>query len=327
MKFLVTGGAGYIGSHMVKYLQDRNFKVDVIDNFSTGNKWAIYNCNIYNIDLLDKVALDNVLSNNKYNAVFHFAAKSIVSESLIYEKEYLNNNVIASKNLLEGIIKYNIKNLIFSSSASVFGSIDAVKVDESHPKCPINPYGRSKLIFEEMLIEKVREFNLSTAILRYFNAAGADESGLIGEYHKPETHLIPSIFNNLIGKRNTLKIYGDDHNTKDGTCVRDYIHVSDLVHAHYLAFKKITSEKGCFDYNLGNSNGFSILEIIKVCELITKKKVNYKFVDKRKGEPAYLVADCTKAISELKWITKHSDINRIVKSAWQWHSRLYNEII
>jgi UDP-glucose 4-epimerase len=327
MKFLVTGGAGYIGSHMVKYLQDRNFNVDVIDNFSTGNKWAIYNCNVYNIDLLDKIALDNVLSNNKYNAVFHFAAKSIVSDSLINQKEYLNNNITASKNLLEGIIKYNIRNFIFSSSASIFGSTKALKVDESHPKFPINPYGRSKLIFEEMLIEKVREFNLSAAILRYFNAAGADDSGLIGEYHNPETHLIPSIFNNLIGKINTLKIYGNDHNTKDGTCVRDYIHVSDLVHAHYLAFKKIKGEKGCFDYNLGNSNGFSILEIIKVCELITKKKVYYKFVDKRKGEPAHLVADCTKAISELKWITTHSDINRIIKSAWQWHSRLYNEII
>ena len=327
MKFLVTGGAGYIGSHMVKYLQNRNFKVDVIDNFSTGNKWAINNCNIYNIDLLDNIALDNVLSNNKYNAVFHFAAKSIVSDSLIYEKEYLNNNVVASKNLLEGIVKYNIKNLIFSSSASIFGSINSIKVDESHPKFPINPYGRSKLIFEEMLSEKVREFNLSAAILRYFNAAGADESCLIGEYHNPETHLIPSIFNNLLSKRNILKIYGDDHKTKDGTCVRDYIHVSDLVHAHYLAFKKILSEKGCFDYNLGNGNGFSVLEIIRACELITKKKVNYKFVDKRKGEPAYLVADSSKAISELKWRTEHSDIYRIVKSAWQWHSRLYNEII
>jgi UDP-glucose 4-epimerase len=320
MKFLVTGGAGYIGSHMVKYLQDRNFIVDVIDNFSTGNKWALNNCNIFEIDLLDKIALDNVFSHNKYDAVFHFAAKSIVGESFIHEKEYLKNNVDGSKNLLEVIIQYNIKNIIFSSSASVFGSIDSNKISENHPKFPISPYGKSKLIFEEILREKVGEFNLNVVILRYFNAAGADNSGLIGEYHDPETHLIPSIFNNLLGNNNILKIYGDDHKTKDGTCIRDYIHVSDLVHAHYLAFEKMIRDKGCSDYNLGNSNGFSVLEIIKACELITKKKVNYEFIEKRKGEPAYLVADSSKANSELKWITKHSDIENIIRSTWNWHN-------
>ena len=164
-------------------------------------------------------------------------------------------------------------------------------------------------------------------VLRYFNAAGADESGLIGEYHQPETHLIPSIFNNLLNEGNILNIYGSDHKTKDGTCIRDYIHVTDLVHAHFLAFNKLAHENGFFDFNLGNGNGFSVLEIIKACEFISKKKVNYQFVSKRIGEPEYLVADSSKAISELKWKIVYSDIYEIIETAWRWHIRLYNEII
>tara|TARA_Y200000002_G_scaffold337077_1_gene305623 strand:- start:368 stop:1351 length:984 start_codon:yes stop_codon:yes gene_type:complete len=327
MKFLVTGGAGYIGSHMVKYLQDRSFKVDVIDNFSSGNRWALENCNIFENDLLDKTALYNILSQNNYDAVFHFAAKSIANDSFIFEQEYIENNVIASKNLLDGIIKYNIKNIIFSSSASIFGLANSSKVDENHSKNPINPYGKTKLIFEEMLREYSNNYNLNAAILRYFNAAGADETTRIGEFHSPETHLIPSIFNNLINKGDVFKIYGNDHKTKDGTCVRDYIHVSDLVSAHYLAFKKLINSKGCFDYNLGNGNGFSVLEIIRACESVTNRVLRYEFVSKREGEPHYLVANSTKAISELKWEIIHHDINEIIKSAWRWHLRLYNEII
>ena len=327
MRFLVTGGAGYIGSHMVKYLQERNFKVDVIDNFSTGNHWALKNCNVYEMDLLDINALDSILSKNNYNAVFHFAAKSIVSESLLNEEEYFKNNVVASKNLLDGAIKYNIKNFIFSSSASVFGSINLAKVNENHPKLPINPYGKSKLIFEKILSEKSTSSDLNVVILRYFNVAGADSSGLIGEYKNPETHLIPNILNNLLGRIDALEIYGKNHQTKDGTCIRDYIHVSDLAHAHYLAFERIKNSNGCLDYNLGNGNGFSVLEIIKTCESITNKKVNYRFVDKRRGEPACLVADSSRANSDLKWITEYSDIENIIRSAWQWHKRLNSDII
>lgn len=325
MKFLVTGGAGYIGSHMVKHLQDRNFKVDVIDNFSTGNRWALKNCNIFEIDLLDKTEVNNIFSKNNYDAVFHFAGKSIANESFIFEQDYIENNVTASKNLLDCIVKHNIKNIIFSSSASIFGSINNTRVDEKYPKKPINPYGKTKLIFEEMLKEYSNNYNLNAAILRYFNAAGADESAIIGEFHNPETHLIPSIFNILMNKEDKLKIYGNDHKTKDGTCVRDYIHVSDLVNAHYLAFKKLVKSKGCFDYNLGNGNGFSVLEIIRACENVTSRVLRYEFVSKREGEPNYLVADSSKAISELKWEIKHRDINEIIKSAWRWHLRLYNE--
>ena len=327
MKFLVTGGAGYIGSHMVKYLQDKGFSVDVIDNFSTGNKWSIKNCNVYEIDLLDKSALDYILSKSNYTAVFHFAAKSLVSESVLNEQMYIDNNVTASENLLEGIMKYNIKNIIFSSTASVFGEINSLKIDESHPKNPINPYGNTKLRFEEILQEEANKLNINAVSLRYFNAAGADESGLIGEYHQPETHLIPSIFNNLMDQESIMNIYGNDHNTTDGTCVRDYVHVTDLVHAHFLAFKKLLNESGYFDFNLGNGNGFSVLEIIKACEIISKKKVNYQFVSKRLGEPEFLVADNSKAISELKWKIVYNDINEIIKTAWRWHNRLYSEII
>ena len=327
MKFLVTGGAGYIGSHMVKYLQDRGFNVDVIDNFSTGNRWALKNCNVFEIDLLDKNSLDSILSGNNYAAVFHFAAKSLVSESFIDEQKYIDNNITASQNLLEGIIKHKIKKIIFSSSASVFGSVNSIKIDESHAKIPINPYGLTKLRFEEMLRKEVSQLNVDAVALRYFNAAGADESGLIGEYHQPETHLIPSIFNNLRGDANVINIYGNNHKTKDGTCIRDYIHVSDLVHAHFLAFNKLVHENGFFDFNLGNGNGFSVLEIIKACESISKKKANYKFVNKRIGEPEYLVADSSKAIAELKWKIIYSDIHEIIETAWKWHNRLYGELI
>ncbi len=327
MKFLVTGGAGYIGSHMVKYLQKKGFAVDVIDNFSTGNPWALDDCNIYKIDLLNKISLNNILSQNIYDAVFHFAAKSIVSDSFINEEEYIENNVTASKNLLDGMIKYNIKNIIFSSSASVFGPVNQFKIDENQPKSPVNPYGQSKLIFEEILRENASKSNINAVILRYFNAAGADESGLIGEFHRHETHLIPSIFNILLNEGSVLKIYGSDHQTKDGTCIRDYIHVNDLVNAHFLAFNKIILNEGCFDFNLGNGNGFSVLEIIKACEEITKKRVNYEFVSKRKGEPDCLVADSSKAISELNWKVSYKDINEIIKTAWRWHLRLYSEII
>ena len=322
MKFLVTGGAGYIGSHMVKFLQNKRFKVDVIDNFSTGNKWAVSNCSVYDIDLLNYDALNNILSQNNYNAVFHFAAKSVVNDSFLNEQEYYDNNVIASTNLIDAMLKHNMKNIIFSSSASVFGEVKSTKINESHPKIPVNPYGKTKLIFEQILSETSNKLNLNAVILRYFNVAGADKSGKIGELHAPETHLIPTIFNNFTNERNILSIYGNDHNTKDGTCVRDYIHVNDIINAHYLAFKKLKNESGCFDFNLGNGNGFSVLEIIRACEFVTKKKVNYKFVNKREGEPGHLVADSSKANSELSWVTSYKDIKDIIKSAWNWHSTL-----
>ena len=306
MKFLVTGGAGYIGSHMVKYLQEKNFNVDVIDNFSTGNKWSVKECNVYAIDLLDITALHKILSRNNYDAVFHFAAKSIFSDSFIHEQEYLNNNVTASNNLLEGMIKYDINNIIFSSSASVFGSSNVLKINETHPKHPISPYGKTKLKFEKILKDKSKDFNINSVILRYFNAAGADKGGLIGEFHNPETHLIPCIFNTLINDGEELKIFGNDHGTKDGTCIRDYVHVSDLVHAHYLAFKKLDKDRGCFDFNLGNGNGFSVLEIIEACELITKKKIKYKFVNRRTGDVPKIFTSFELVKKKLLWSPQNS---------------------
>ncbi len=319
MKLLITGGAGYIGSHMVRFAQNLNHDVTVLDNFSTGNRWAIKDCEILEVDLLDKEALSKELSGKSFDGVIHFAAKSLVGESIEKPGLYYETNVVGTLNLVQEMLKNNINNLIFSSSAAIFGDPIMERVSESHPKNPINPYGMSKLLVESML-EDFSKFNkLNIACLRYFNAAGADLSAEIGEAHNPETHLIPNILISALKNEDDLKIFGNNYDTPDGTCIRDYIHVLDLAKAHLLALNFLEKEKGFFAFNLGNGNGFSVIDVIKECEKVLNKKINYKFSKPRMGDPPLLVADSESAKNKLLWEKNFSSLERIIETAAKWH--------
>tara|TARA_Y100000816_G_scaffold292531_1_gene288401 strand:+ start:92 stop:1069 length:978 start_codon:yes stop_codon:yes gene_type:complete len=316
MRFLVTGGAGYIGSHMVKYLQEKKASVMVIDNFSTGNPWSISNCEIIKLDLLDKDKLKNVLTGQKFDAVFHFAANSSVSESLKFPNKYLIDNLNSTKNLINQMLINGNHKLIFSSSASIYGDVP-FKIRENTQKNPINAYGKSKLLCEELLENLTNVSKLKYISLRYFNAAGADKNNKIGEYHNPETHLIPSIFSSLNNNK-PIKVYGDDYNTKDGTCIREFVHVSDLVDAHFKAFKKLNEKNQSDSFNLSSENAYSVLDIISYCQKIVGKKINYRICERRIGDPEILISDCSKAMKLLNWKPLHSDIENIIRSAWNW---------
>ena len=324
MKFLVTGGAGYIGSHMVRYLISKKHKVTVYDNLSTGKFIKNKSCNFYKIDLLNLSKLDKIMSKSKFDAVFHFAGLSIVGESEKKPKKYFLNNVIASKNLINCMIKYNINNLIFSSSAAIYGKPLSKKISESKKLKPVSNYGKNKKKIEEILKEKGKNKNFKSISLRYFNAAGADESGEIGESHEPETHLIPKILKSIKQKKNKVYIFGKNYKTKDGTCIRDYVHVNDIVRAHYYGLKLFKNKKCVKSYNIGSQRGYSVLEIIKSIEKVTGKKIQIFFRDKRKGDPETLVADCNKISKELNWKPKYKNINKILLTAWQWHKKQEN---
>lgn len=319
MNLLIPGGAGYIGSHFVKYAQERSHEVVVLDNFSTGHKWAIDNCEVLEVDLLDQERLSKVLKGRRFDGVIHFAAASLVGESVLNPNYYYKNNVIGTLNLLNEMLKNNIQNIVFSSTAAIFGNPDAKKIDENHAKNPINPYGRSKLIIENILKDISYANNINAACLRYFNAAGAHESGKIGEAHSPETHLIPNILNSLISDNQRLTVYGNDYPTIDGTCIRDYVHVEDLARAHMLSLEYIKNNNGFSVFNLGNGNGFSVLDIIKSCEKVTKKQILYSFANRRIGDPPALISNNDLAMRELGWTPKFIDIDEIIKSAWKWH--------
>ena len=321
MKLLITGGGGYIGSHMVRLAQSQNHECIVLDNFSTGHRWAIEDCEILDIDLLDEIALSNSLKGKFFDGVIHFAAKSIVGESIQKPYYYYRNNLIGTLNLVDQMLKNEINNLVFSSSAAIFGNPESNLINENHPKKPINPYGKSKLMVEQVLDDISKSNDINVTCLRYFNAAGAYKSGEIGEAHNPETHLIPNILSSLNNKNIIFSIFGKNYPTKDGTCVRDYIHVNDIAHAHLLALEKMEEKKGFNFFNLGSEKGYSVLEIIKSCEEVTGKKINYRFEAGRNGDPAILIADNTKAISELGWKIKYKSINEIIETAWLWHKK------
>ena len=321
MKYLVTGGAGYIGSHMVKLLESKENKVTVFDNLSTGKKSLLSKCNFIKLDLLDLKKLDREMSKIKFDAVFHFAALSIVSESEKKPKLYYKNNVLATKNLVNTMMKYNMNNLIFSSSASVYGKPKQKKISEGHEKKPLSIYGKNKLEIENYLKKMGYMHKFKSISFRYFNAAGADKSAKIGEDHDPETHLIPSILKSIKSKKNKFYIYGNNYKTKDGTCVRDYIHVSDIVRAHFDGLKKFKSKNCALNYNIGSEQGYSILEIIKAVEKVTKTKIQLIYKNKRKGDPAALIAKCDKIYKDLRWKPKYQDIHKIISSAWKWHNR------
>ena len=323
MKILIPGGAGYIGSHMVLALQELNHEVTVLDDFSTGHKWSLNNCETIELNLMDSVSLKKAMKGRSYDCVIHFAAKSIVSESFKNPIEYYKNNVLGTMNLVNEMLLNDINNLVFSSTAAIFGNPETQKIAENHNKNPINPYGRSKLMIEHFLEDVCKVNNFNSVCFRYFNAAGAHALGKIGEAHLNETHLIPNILNSIRDKNNVLKVFGNDYNTPDGTCVRDYIHVSDIAEAHLLGIDFMKKTSGFTEFNLGNGNGFSVLDVIKSSEDISGKSVKYDIYPRRDGDPDILVADSSKAKKLLNWKPKFNKMNSIIESAWKWHNGEY----
>lgn len=321
MKLLIPGGAGYIGSHMVRFAQEAGHEVVVLDNFSTGHRWAVSKCEVIEVDLLDQKRLFQLLAGRDFDGVIHFAAKSLVGESVSRPEIYYRNNVVGTLNLVEAMQRIDVINLVFSSTAAIFGNPIEQKISEDHPKNPINPYGQSKLMVERMLEDICTANDFNATCLRYFNAAGAHSSGEIGEAHNPETHLIPNIFNAAISRERKLEVFGNDYPTPDGTCIRDYIHVTDLARAHLLSIEHMKKNNGFSVFNLGNGDGFSVLDIINGCERIAQSEISYSIRDKRVGDPARLVSDSRSAASTLLWSPQYSGIDSILASAWAWHKR------
>ena len=319
MKLLIPGGAGYIGSHMVRYAQEHGHEVVVLDDFSTGHEWAVKACEILRVNLLDQKKLSQLLKGRYFDGVIHFAAKSLVGESVKKPELYYRNNVVGTLNLVNEMLQNDLNNLVFSSTAAIFGNPVTVKISEDHPKKPINPYGQSKLMVENMLQDICSANDFNATCFRYFNAAGAHESGEIGEVHDPETHLIPNVLKAARLNESNLKVFGDDYPTPDGTCVRDYVHVTDLAQAHLLGLKRMQKNKGFSAFNLGNGSGFSVLDAIKSCERVIGNSIRYSMDIRRVGDPAVLVADSRKAARYLGWRPKFSDLDEIIKSAWHWH--------
>jgi UDP-glucose 4-epimerase len=320
MKLLIPGGAGYIGSHMVRYAQEHGHEVVVLDDFSTGHEWAIKDCEILRVDLLDQAKLAQLLKGRSFDGAIHFAAKSLVGESVQKPDLYYRNNVVGTLNLVNEMINNDIHNLVFSSTAAIFGNPVTETIAEDHPKNPINPYGQSKLMVENMLRDICAVHDINATCFRYFNAAGADPSGAIGEAHDPETHLIPNILKSTISGGRVLKVFGNDYETRDGTCVRDYVHVTDLAQAHLLGLEHMKHNRGFSAFNLGNGSGFSVLEVIESCERVVSNKIPYDVALPRGGDPARLVANSAAAIREIGWKPNFEKIDDIVTSAWRWHN-------
>lgn len=319
MNILVIGGAGYIGSHTVNLLKKNGYNPIIYDNLSKGyeNVAEILDVKIIKGDLGDREKLKQVFEKEKINAVMHFAAFIEVGESVLKPSEYYDNNVVKVIKLLDQMTESGIKYFIFSSTAATFGEPQKEKIDETHIQLPINPYGKTKLAVEKILEDYDTAYGLKSTVLRYFNASGSDDDGLIGESHIPETHLIPLILHAASGKRESIKIFGNDYNTKDGTCVRDFVHVYDLAKAHILGMEKMFKENRSLNYNLGSGEGYTVKEVIEKVRKVTGKDFKVEEVEKRAGDPAILVADSTKAEKELGWKPEYN-LEEIIKSAWKW---------
>jgi UDP-glucose 4-epimerase len=321
VKVLVLGGAGYIGSHMCKYLSLQGHEVVVFDNLSTGHaeavKWGV----LVKGDILNQADLDVLFElHGKFDLIMHFCAKSLVGESVQQPAVYYKNNVMGTLNLLDKMVKTGHDKLVFSSTAAVFGVPQVDLIDESQPRQPINPYGQTKKMVEDILQDYHQAYGLKSVCLRYFNACGADPDGEIGERHEPETHLIPNILKSVKSDSATkLKVFGDDYPTSDGTCVRDYIHINDLASAHIKAGDYLETHDGAYAFNLGNGNGFSVLQVINAASIVVGNEISFDIEAPREGDPAILVADASLAIKELGWQPQYNDIEDIIATAWQWH--------
>ncbi len=322
MNVLVTGGAGYIGSHATKILLERGENVSVIDNLSTGYQQAVdERANFYNIDIKDKQAVYNVLVNDEIDAVIHFAAFSLVGESMNYPLKYYDNNVYGTKVLLDAMVDANVKTIIFSSTAAVYGDHKQMPITEEFTENPTNTYGDTKLAMEKMMKWADIAHDVKYIALRYFNVAGAYHTGEIGESHNPETHLIPLILQVPLGKREFISIFGDDYATPDGTCIRDYIHIEDLIEAHILAMHKLISTRQSNYYNLGSGEGYSVKEMIDAARTVTNHPIKAVLAPRRAGDPARLIASSKKAEKELGWVRKYPKVEDIIASAWKFHQK------
>ena len=320
MNILVTGGAGYIGSHAVKILLEKGYEVTVIDNLSTGYREAIdKKAKFYNLDIRDLDNVVDVLKDNNIDSVIHFAAFSLVGESMCAPLKYYDNNVYGTKVLLEAMNQANVKRIVFSSTAAVYGDKDVSPITEEALETPTNAYGETKLAMEKMMKWADIAHGIKYIALRYFNVAGAYYTGEIGESHNPETHLIPLILQVPLGKRDAISIFGDDYDTPDGTCIRDYIHIEDLIEAHILAMKKLKKDNTSNFYNLGSGEGYSVQEMIEAAREVTQLKIPSIIAERRAGDPARLIASSEKAEKELGWVKKHKEVKDIIASAWRFH--------
>ncbi len=321
MNVMITGGAGYIGSHAVKILIKRGYNVSVIDNLSTGYMEAVdLKATFHKLDIRDKEGVVKALKDDKIDVIIHFAAFSLVGESMQKPLKYYDNNVYGTKVLLEAMEEANVRHIVFSSSAAVYGDKSVMPITEEALEVPTNAYGETKLAMEKMMKWADIAYGIKYIALRYFNVAGAYESGEIGESHNPETHLIPLILQVPLGKREYISIFGDDYDTPDGTCIRDYIHIEDLIDAHILAMHKVIDTNKSDVFNLGSGEGFSVLEMIEAARKVTKKPIKAIRDQRRDGDPARLIASSEKAMKELKWERKYQDVSEIIASAWKFHN-------
>jgi UDP-glucose 4-epimerase len=321
MRVLITGGAGYIGSHVVKALGEKGYEVLVVDNLSKGHREAVLYGRLVVADLKDKETLDAIFREFKPDAVMHFAAFIEVAESVKEPLKYYRNNTVNTMNLLEVMLRNDVNRFIFSSTAAVYGNPEKIPIPETESVKPINPYGQSKAFVEKILQDFDRSYGLRYVSLRYFNAAGADPEGRIGESHNPETHLIPLILKAAKGERGSIKIFGTDYPTPDGTCIRDYIHVDDLAEAHILALEYLLSGGSSEVFNCGYGCGFSVREVIDTAKKVTGIDFSVEETERRPGDPAILVADSSKIKDVLSWKPQFDDLEYIIRTAWNWERK------
>ncbi|ADU29317.1 UDP-glucose 4-epimerase GalE [Evansella cellulosilytica] len=325
MAVLVCGGAGYIGSHAVADLLDRGEQVVVLDNLQTGHeKGVLEAASFYHGDLRNEAVLDRVFQENEVDSVLHFAADSLVGVSMEKPLEYYENNVYGAICLLKKMKEYGVKHIVFSSTAATYGEPESVPILETDKTAPTNPYGETKLAIERLLKWCDEAYGIKHVILRYFNVAGAHPTYDIGEDHQPETHLIPIVLQVALGQRDAIKIFGDDYPTEDGSCIRDYIHVSDLIHAHLLALDHLRCDKDSDIFNLGNGNGFSVKQVIDAVETVTGKTIQRVVEGRRPGDPAILIASSTKAAEKLGWKPIYTSLEDIISTAWKWQQAHQN---
>ena len=319
MAILVCGGAGYIGSHINKQLHKEGYETIVFDNLIYGHKEAVKWGKLVVGDLKNVGEIEDVFKNNQIDAVFHFAAYAYVGESVDHPEKYYYNNVANTLNLLHVMMKYGCNRIIFSSTCATYGEPEKVPITEDMPQNPINPYGATKLMVERIFQDYHKAYGLQYVVLRYFNAAGADPDGEIGENHNPETHIIPLVLDAASGKRPDIKVFGTDYDTPDGSCIRDYIHVYDLATAHLLALHHLEARKESQFFNLGNEKGTSVLEVVDSVKRVTRRNLKVTLTDRRPGDPAKLVGSSQKAQEVLGWKPIYGDIDAIVGHAWKWH--------